>query len=343
MAELFEEAAQPRETEEETAQTSPDRGEASPAAETSPSGSPPEAAESREAEEAPAPEAEEPPEAEEAAAPEPDAPDPDDVQLPKYAVPVFFGAIALIAALIVVLFIAPGPARSRSAAGSAPEPFSSAQPQSPSSSAPSSSAPSYSTIDDLPDFVLYGVTPYLMKVDEPYSYMTEDIDERGTSLVGVITARSYDKGDPSPAAQAFAAEFGRDLTGFESRRVVFEISFDDGYPDVGFFCTDYYNAAAFESEFDGVGVSADGQYEYYAGEVSVNGEERQIYLLLRLDYDYEDSFLAVADWEVIVPEGYDGVCIGYYNTMLEQSEDYQNADTVLDCFDRDNMFFFRCA
>ena len=48
------------------------------------------------------------------------------------------------------------------------------------------------------------------------------------------------------------------------------------------------------------------------------------------------------EWDVVVPEGYDGVCIGYYNTMLEQSEDYQNADTVLACFDRDNMFFFRC-
>ena len=111
---------------------------------------------------------------------------------------------------------------------------------------------------------------------------------------------------------------------------------------MGYFCTDYYNAAAFEKEFECIGSSPDGDYEYYAGRVTIGGAQRDVFLLLQLNYDYEGAFLAVENWEVLVPEGYDGICIGYYNTMLEQSEDYQNAQTVLDCFDRDNMFFFRC-
>ena len=181
-----------------------------------------------------------------------------------------------------------------------------------------------------------------MEEGEPYSYLTEDIDEEGTSLVGVITARSYKKGELTKAAQAFAAEMEFDPAGYESRRVTFEITFDDGYPEMGYLCTDYYSAAEFESEFDMISSSPDGEYEYYAGHIMMNGEERHVYLLLHAAYDYEDSFTAAVEWDVIVPEGYDGICIGYYNTMLEQSEDYQNADTVLDCFDRDNMFFFRC-
>ena len=268
----------------------------------------------------------------------------DDEPLPKYVLPVFLGIIALVIALVVVLFFAPGLVRSRSGAGSSYAPFSSAAPveSTPAPQPSSSSSVPYSDVDEIPDFILYGVTPYLMEEGEPYSYMTEDIDEEGTSLVGVITARSYKKSEPTKAAQAFAAETELDLTGYESRRVTFEISFEDGYPEMGYLCTDYYNAAAFESEFDMISASPDGEYEYYAGHIMMNGEERRIYLLLHADYDYEDSFVAAVEWDVIVPEGYDGVCIGYYNTMLEQSEDYQNADTVLDCFDRDNMFFFRC-
>ena len=275
--------------------------------------------------------------------PAPDhANDPDEEPLPKYVLPVFLGVVALIAALIVVLFFAPGLVRSRSGAGSASGSFSGAPAESVSTPSSSSSSYSYSTIDELPDFILYGVTPYLMKEGEPYSYLTEDIDEEGTSLVGVITARSYIKGELTAAARAFAAETEIDLTGYESRRVTFEISFEDGYPEIGYICTDYYNAAPFESEFDMMSASPDGEYEYYAGHIMMNGAERHVYLLLRAVYDYEESFVAAVEWDVIVPEGYDGVCIGYYNTMLEQSEDYQNADTVLDCFDRDNMFFFRC-
>ena len=272
------------------------------------------------------------------------APDEDDEPLPKYVLPVFLGIIALMIALVVVLFFAPGLVRSRSGVGSSCAPFSSAAPveSTPAPQPSSSSSVPYSDVDEIPDFILYGVTPYLMEEGEPYSYMTEDIDEEGTSLVGVITARSYKKGGLTKAAQAFAADMELDLTGYESRRVTFEISFEDGYPEMGYLCTDYYSAAAFESEFDMISASPDGEYEYYAGHVMMNGEERHIYLLLHADYDYEDSFVAAVEWDVIVPEGYDGVCIGYYNTMLEQSEDYQNADTVLDCFDRDNMFFFRC-
>ncbi|MBQ6552688.1 MAG: hypothetical protein IJL83_03625 [Clostridia bacterium] len=273
-------------------------------------------------------------------------PDEDDEPIPKYVLPVFLGIIALIAALIVVLFFAPGLLRSKSPAGSESEVSFSSVPSesgaSPSSSSPPSPYSSYSDIDEIPDFVLYGVTPYLMDEGEPYSYMTEDIDEEGTSLVGVITARSYKKGGLTKAAQAFAADMELDLTGYESRRVTFEITFDDGYPEMGYLCTDYYSAAEFESEFDMISSSPDGEYEYYAGHIMMNGEERHVYLLLHAAYDYEDSFIAAVEWDVIVPEGYDGICIGYYNTMLEQSEDYQNADTVLDCFDRDNMFFFRC-
>ena len=280
-------------------------------------------------------------------APAPDhANDPDEEPLPKYVLPVFLGVIALIAAVVVVLFFAPGLVRSRVGSGSGSASFSYAAPvesaSAPSSAPSSSSSYSYSATDELPDFILYGVTPYLMKEGEPYSYMTEDIDEEGTSLVGVITARSYIKGELTAAARAFAEEEGIDLTGYESRRVTFEISFEDGYPEMGYLCTDYYNAAGFESEFDMMSVSPDGEYEYYAGHIMMNGEERHIYLLLHAVYDYEDSFIAAVEWDVVVPEGYDGVCVGYYNTMLEQSEDYQNADTVLDCFDRDNMFFFRC-
>ena len=270
------------------------------------------------------------------------APDPDEEPLPKYVLPVFLGVIALIAALIVVLFFAPGLVRSRVGEGSDSASIPSSAPVESASAPSSSSSYSYSTIDELPDFILYGVTPYLMKEGEPYSYLTEDIDEEGTSLVGVITARSYIKGELTAAAQAFAAETGIDLTGYESRRVTFEISFEDGYPEMGYLCTDYYNAAEFESEFDMMSASPDGEYEYYAGHIVMNGEERHIYLLLHAVYDYEESFVAAVEWDVVVPEGYDGVCVGYYNTMLEQSEDYQNADTVLDCFDRDNMFFFRC-
>ena len=265
----------------------------------------------------------------------------DDEPLPKYVLPVIFGSIALLIAAIIVLFVAPGFALPKKAAGSSSEPFSSVTPEeSSSSSRPTPS--SYSDVEEIPDFILYGVKPYLMEEGEPYSYMTEDVDEEGTSLVGVITARSYKKGELTKAAQAFAADMELDLTGYESRRVTFEITFEDGYPEMGYLCTDYYNAAEFESEFDMISSSPDGEYEYYAGHIMMNGEERHVYLLLHATYDYEDSFVAAVEWDVVVPEGYDGICIGYYNTMLEQSEDYQNADTVLDCFDRDNMFFFRC-
>ena len=292
-----------------------------------------------------------------AEAPEDDAPDAatfddEDDEDVSFAPIIIAIAVLLIAALVIVLFVAPGFLRRRSAGSS--ESFSSAPPESvaPSSSYSSpSSSPAYSAVDEIPDFVLYGVTPYLMEEGEPYSYMTEDIDEEGIALVGVITARSYIRGELSKTAQAFAADMELDLTGYESCSVTFEIAFEDGYPDMGYFCTDYYNAAAFEDEFDCIGSSPDGDYEYYAGHVIVAGDashvttggaKRNVYLLLHLDYDYEGAFLAVENWEVLVPEGYDGICIGYYNTMLEQSEDYQNAQTVLDCFDRDNMFFFRC-
>ena len=247
-------------------------------------------------------------------------PDPDDEPLPKYVLPVFLGVLALIAALVIVLFVAPGLTRTKSVADSSSAPFSSLPPESVSSPAPSSSsAPPRSEEEKEPDFVLYGASPYLMEEGEPYSYMTEDIDEKGTSLVGVITARSYMKGEPTKAAQAFAAETGTDITGYESRRVTFEISFEDGYPDMGSLCTDYYNALALDDEFEMIGGSADGEYEYFAGSIMINGEERGVYLLRSYDYDYEGAFLASEGWDVLVPEGYDGVCVGYYNTMLEQS------------------------
>lgn len=269
-------------------------------------------------------------------------PDPDDEPLPKYVLPVFLGVLLLIAALMVVLFAVPGLARSRSDAGSASS-FSSAPAESlPESSSSASTTPTDLPTDEVPDFELYGAAPYLMEEGEPYIYMTEDIDDEGTSLVGVITARSFITGEPSKAAQEFAAAQGIDLTGYESRRVTFEISFEDGYPDMGYFCTDYYKAALFEDAFETVGTSADGEYEYYAGAVTVKGAERGVYLLLHFTYDYEESFVAAVEWDVLVPEGYDGICICYYNTMLEQSEDYQNAANALDFFDRDNMFFFRC-
>ena len=101
----------------------------------------------------------------------------DDEPLPKYVLPVFLGIIALVIALVVVLFFAPGLVRSRSGAGSSCAPFSSAAPveSTPAPQPSSSSSVPYSSVEEVPDFILYGVTPYLMEEGEPYSYMTRDL------------------------------------------------------------------------------------------------------------------------------------------------------------------------
>ena len=93
-----------------------------------------------------------------------------------------------------------------------------------------------------------------------------------------------------------------------------------------------------------VGVS-DAGTQYATSKIIFNGEEKTVYMLGDAGrYEEESAYKTTDVWEAIVPEGYDGVCFGYYNTkLLDQLPDGVTKAYSYDYYRKGDMYYFRCA
>ena len=225
-------------------------------------------------------------------------------------------------------------------------PESSSEPSSsePSSSEPSSDGSGDEPDDGIPDFETLGIADDLMKTGVVYSLTTKDYTEDGVTIKGTLEVAGYEKTALTEKALTFAEDMGVDLTGYESRAVTVKVNFDSMTADVAYIAADYYNTKLFEDNFEPIGVSAGGT-QYAKSKIKYNGAEYAVYMLGDTGY-YEDEtvYKSTDVWEAIVPEGYDGVCFGYYNTQLLDSipDGVSNAYSY-DYYKKGDMYYFRCA
>ena len=237
--------------------------------------------------------------------------------------------------------------------GGASLPESSSEPSSsePSSSEPSSSEPSSSapqpdeTDDGIPDFEKLGIAEGLMEVGGTYPYTTLDYSSEDGALVkGTLRVVDYEITPLTEKAKKFAEDMGVDLTGYESRTVTVRAELDSITADVAYLSADYYHAKLFEDNFNPIGVSEDGT-QYATSKIRYNGAEMTAYMLGDAGFYEDDTVYKTTDvWEVIVPEGYDGVCIGYYNTaLLDSIPDGVDKVYSYDYYKEGEMLYFRCA
>ena len=198
--------------------------------------------------------------------------------------------------------------------------------------------------DGIPDFETLGIADDLMKTGVVYSLTTKDYTEDGVTIKGTLEVAGYEKTALTEKALTFAEDMGVDLTGYESRAVTLKVNFDSMTADVAYIAADYYNAKLFEDNFEPIGVSAGGT-QYAKSKIKYNGAEYAVYMLGDAGY-YEDEtvYKSTDVWEAIVPEGYDGVCFGYYNTQLLDSipDGVSNAYSY-DYYKKGDMYYFRCA
>ena len=178
-----------------------------------------------------------------------------------------------------------------------------------------------------------------------YPYATSDyMSEDGDSVSGTIKVTDYTRGPLTENAKKFAEDMEVDLTGYESCVVTVEINFECQTPDVAYLAADYYHTKLFEDNFNPVGVSDTGT-QYATSKIIFNGEEITVYMLGDAGrYEDESAYKTIDVWEAIVPEGYDGVCFGYYNTkLLDQLPDGVTKAYSYDYYRKGDMYYFRCA
>ena len=214
-----------------------------------------------------------------------------------------------------------------------------------SSEQPSSSEQQSEPDDGIPEFEKLGIAEDLMERGVTYPFETEDYaSEDGGSVSGTVRVTDYTRGPLTENAKKFAEEMEVDLTGYESRVVTVELFFECPTPDVAYLAADYYHTKLFEDNFNPIGVSDTGT-QYATSKIIFNGEEKTVYMLGDAGFYEDESAYKTSDvWEAIVPEGYDGVCFGYYNTqLLDLLPDGVDKAYSYDYYRKGDMLYFRCA
>ena len=213
-----------------------------------------------------------------------------------------------------------------------------------SSSEDSSESSSDEPDDGIPDFERLGIADDLMEEGVVYPFTTKDYNNEGALAKGNLEVTGYVRSALTENARAFAEEMDVDLTGYESRVVTVKVNFDSLSADVAYLSADYYNAKLFEDNFEPIGVSESGT-QYATSKIRYNGVEYTAYMLGDAGVYEDDAVYRSTDvWEAIVPEGYDGVCVGYYNTQLvDNIPDEVSKAYSYDYYKKGDMYFFRCA
>lgn len=198
--------------------------------------------------------------------------------------------------------------------------------------------------DETPDFETLGIADDLMEQGVVYPMTTKDYNDEGATVKGTLEVVDYVRSALTENAAAFAEDMGVDLTGYESRIVTVKVNFDSRSADVAYLSADYYNAKLFEDNFEPIGVSDSGT-QYAKSKIRYNGREYPVYMLGDAGFYEDDTVYKTTDvWEAIVPEGYDGVCVGYYNTQLvDNIPDGVSTAYSYDYYKKGDMYYFRCA
>ncbi|MBR4439339.1 MAG: hypothetical protein IKS88_01920 [Clostridia bacterium] len=224
-------------------------------------------------------------------------------------------------------------------------PESSSAQSSRNSSEESSEDLTYDLDDGIPDFEQLGIANDLMREGVTYGYTTKDYADESKTVSGTLQVTGYEVTALTARAKMLAEEQGVDLTGYESRTVTVHVYFESTTPSISFITGDYYYSALFEDNFAALDISADGEYQYASSKAVIDGKITTVYFIAKMGQGDSDEVYDRTDtWEVLVPEGYDGVCIGYLNRQIEDMvPDNGEKPHSFDYYQKGEMYYFRCA
>ncbi|MBR5942361.1 MAG: hypothetical protein IKZ81_03365, partial [Clostridia bacterium] len=85
--------------------------------------------------------------------------------------------------------------------------------------------------------------------------------------------------------------------------------------------------------------------QYASSKAVIDGKITTVYFIAKMGQGDSDEVYDRTDtWEVLVPEGYDGVCIGYLNRQIEDMvPDNGEKPHSFDYYQKGEMYYFRCA